>query len=48
MIMAFGLVVARFGLFLRALALQQPPSAHGYAEHHGLSNAVGIAPVLIG
>lgn len=47
-VMAFGFVVARFGLFLRLLAAQQN---HGIAEaqaHNQVSNAVGIALVLIG
>lgn len=47
-IMAFGFVVARFGLFLRLLAAQQ---GHGIPEaelHNRLSNIVGIALVLIG
>jgi len=45
-IMAFGFVVARFGLFLHLLALQagQKPAV----RHTDLSNAVGIALVLIG
>jgi putative membrane protein len=47
-IMAFGFVVARFGLFLRLLALQQPGSIAGPEMHHGISNVVGISLVLIG
>ncbi len=46
-VMAFGFVVARFGLFLRLLAIQDARSA-GHAEYHNLSNAVGIALVLVG
>lgn len=46
-IMAFGFVVARFGLFLRLLALQDAGLA-SHAEHHYLSNGVGIALVLLG
>jgi putative membrane protein len=48
-IMAFGFVVARFGLFLRLLAVQS--GAAGAAEsplHSALSTVVGIALVLIG
>jgi len=46
-VMAFGFVVARFGLFLRLLAAQHvapvaPPVPHD------LSNGVGIALVLVG
>jgi putative membrane protein len=46
-VMAFGFVVARFGLFLRLLAVQQQGPT-GYAEHSSISNAVGIALVLVG
>jgi putative membrane protein len=46
-IMAFGFVVARFGLFLRLLSMQQPETA-GHAEHHGISSVVGIALALVG
>ena len=46
-IMAFGFVVARFGLFLRLLAVQQPVTVN-YTQHNGISNAVGIALVLMG
>jgi putative membrane protein len=46
-IMAFGFVVARFGLFLRLLSVQQP-GAINYTEHNSISNAVGIALVLVG
>ena len=46
-IMAFGFVVARFGLFLRLLAIQDAKSA-AYAGYHHLSNGVGIALVLVG
>ncbi|MCC7040644.1 MAG: DUF202 domain-containing protein [Burkholderiales bacterium] len=47
-VMAFGFVVARFGLFLRLVATQQ---GHGIPEaelHNRLSNVVGIALMLIG
>jgi putative membrane protein len=47
-IMAFGFVVARFGLFLRLLGMQQPGSVAHIDAHHGISNVVGIALVLIG
>ena len=47
-IMAFGFVVARFGLFLRLLAMQSPDSVSHVDVHHGVSNIVGIALVLIG
>jgi putative membrane protein len=46
-VMAFGFVVARFGLFLRLMALQTgsiPP----HAAHEALSNAVGIALIVVG
>jgi len=46
-IMAFGFVVARFGLFLRLLASQQPGTVN-FTEHNGIANAVGIALVLVG
>ena len=48
-IMAFGFVVARFGLFLRLLAVQsgaKPTIAFG--PSHDLANIVGIIMVLIG
>ena len=48
-IMAFGFVVARFGLFLRLLAVQsgaKPAIAVG--PTHDLANIVGIIMVLIG
>jgi putative membrane protein len=47
-IMAFGFVVARFGLFLRLLGMQQPGSVAHIDAHHDVSNVVGIALVLIG
>jgi len=47
-IMAFGFVVARFGLFLRLLATQQGQGIPEADLHNRLSNAVGIALVLIG
>ena len=46
-IMAFGFVVARFGLFLRMTALQFG-STVSTSTHDRLSSAVGIALVLIG
>jgi putative membrane protein len=42
-VMAFGFVVARFGLFLRLLQLQA-----GTASSHGLSPFVGAALVILG
>jgi putative membrane protein len=47
-VMAFGFVVARFGLFLRLVSLQQ--GGHPPAEriHNQVSNTIGIALVLIG
>lgn len=47
-IMAFGFVVARFGLFLRLVATQQGQGLPDAELHNRLSNAVGIALVLIG
>ena len=47
-IMAFGFVVARFGLFLRLLATQQGQGMPEAELHNRLSNGVGIALVLIG
>ena len=44
-VMAFGFVVARFGLFLRLLAVQHTGQLPG---GHDLSNPIGIALVLIG
>jgi len=46
-IMAFGFVVARFGLFLRLLAAQQQEVVYTQA-HNSISNVVGIALVLVG
>jgi len=47
-IMAFGFVVARFGLFLRLLELQRTtPAALPPSPSH-FSNVVGIALVLLG
>lgn len=42
-IMAFGFLVARFGLFLRLLEVQA-----GSASGHGLSPHVGLALVALG
>lgn len=47
-IMAFGFVVARFGLFLRLLAVQQGTGVPTADLHDSVSNAVGIALVVIG
>jgi putative membrane protein len=47
-VMAFGFVVARFGLFLRLLAAQQGRGLPQAELHNQLSNVVGIALVLIG
>jgi len=47
-IMAFGFVVARFGLFLRLLAAQQGQGIPQAELHNHVSNAVGIALVLLG
>ena len=47
-IMAFGFVVARFGLFLRLLAAQQPGVVDRVEVHHGVSNVVGILLVVVG
>lgn len=47
-IMAFGFVVARFGLFLRLMATQQGQGIPAAELHSHVSNAVGIGLVLIG
>ena len=47
-IMAFGFVVARFGLFLRLLAAQQTGSVSPMQSQHDISGVVGIALVLVG
>ena len=47
-IMAFGFVVARFGLFLRLLAAQQTGSVSPMQSQHDVSGVVGIALVLVG
>lgn len=47
-VMAFGFVVARFGLFLRLLATQQGQGIAEAQMHTHVSNVVGIALVLIG
>jgi len=47
-IMAFGFVVARFGLFLRLLATQQPGVVGKMETHHDVSNVVGILLVVVG
>jgi putative membrane protein len=46
-IMAFGFVVARFGLFLRIVRLQQSDRLME-TNPQGLANVVGVALVLIG
>lgn len=46
-IMAFGFVVARFGLFLRLLSSQQPEIG-APADGHGISSVIGIVLVLLG
>ena len=47
-IMAFGFVVARFGLFLRLLAAQQQGVVDRVETHHDVSNLVGILLVVVG
>jgi putative membrane protein len=47
-IMAFGFVVARFGLFLRLLAAQHDAGAVPAASRADFSNIAGIALVLVG
>ena len=47
-IMAFGFVVARFGLFVTLLAAQRAPSASTDWSPTHFSNLVGIALVLVG
>ena len=47
-IMAFGFVVARFGLFLRLLASQHVPTSAVLQTPHDVSSIVGIALVLVG
>ena len=47
-IMAFGFVVARFGLFLRLLAAQHVPTSAVLQTPHDVSSIVGIALVLVG
>ena len=47
-VMAFGFVVARFGLFLRLVATQQGQGIPAAELHNRLSNVVGIGLVLIG
>jgi putative membrane protein len=46
-IMAFGFVVARFGLFLRMIAVQQH-AGDVASDHHAFSSVAGIALVLVG
>ena len=47
-VMAFGFVVARFGLFLHLLAAQQGLGVQRAELHNQLSNVIGIALVLLG
>ena len=47
-IMAFGFVVARFGLFLRLLAAQHVAGAMPTASRTDFSNITGIALVIVG
>lgn len=47
-IMAFGFVVARFGLFLRLLAAQHVATSAVVDAPHDVSSIVGIALVLVG
>jgi putative membrane protein len=47
-VMAFGFVVARFGLFLRLLAVQAGGAMAPSDLHSRTSTVVGIALVLIG
>ena len=47
-IMAFGFVVARFGLFLRLLAARQAGVVTEIQGHRDFSGIVGIALVLVG
>jgi len=47
-IMAFGFVVARFGLFVRLLEAQRAPLTASAVSPSHFSNIVGIALVLLG
>ena len=47
-VMAFGFVVARFGLFLRLLAVEMGGAVPDGLLHHQISNVIGIALVLLG
>ena len=47
-IMGFGFVVARFGLFLRLIAVQQVPASAVATSPSHFSNLIGIALVLLG
>jgi putative membrane protein len=47
-IMAFGFVVARFGLFLRLLAAQHVETRATLPSHYDVSGLVGIALVVLG
>jgi len=45
-VMAFGFVIARFGLFLQIVAIEAPAVAH--RSQTGLSSLLGIALVVAG
>ena len=47
-VMAFGFVVARFGLFLRLMGAASPGVVGHPEAHHDMSNIVGIMLILIG
>lgn len=47
-IMAFGFVVARFGLFLRLLVVKHLAASRPARGRNGVSNTVGISLVLLG
>lgn len=47
-VMAFGFVVARFGLFLRLLAQQLGRGVDAAELHNHIATAIGIALVMVG
>ena len=47
-VMGFGFVVARFGLFLRLLALQHSSALASRSAPHYFSTIVGVSLVLLG
>ena len=47
-IMAFGFVVARFGLFVRLVAAQAMPGTSAVQPPHDFSNLMGIGLILLG